>query len=663
MYSKKIAWLGLCALLSIPMQGEAVGDTQILIDRAHYWSKQGRSDMATQAWQAVLSADPANAEALAALADTAKTSRVDTQHEASTPQETSPVRKEPPLEPLLRQEQIPVARSDELNWLTESNPNEVDPSRAAQALNVPAAEIAPINVPVADPVSASVLQSVPVTEAAPVPAPLPIAVLAPAAVSAPAAVTEPKTVPVKIAVSALPQQSDKLAEQLLRRLNPAPSRIAEDTQQGGSLLTSENPSEQEMLDQEKYWQSHGRPDLAAKFRSKTKLPDQSKAVSASVPELVERVGASAPAVTVNRETASDAAAAQRSGPVIPPVAMTVSGLNPASGTVAVKAESARSEPVRAEPSGDELEERAKYWESRGRGDLAAKIRNKTSPAEAKQAEAAEPGRVRRVVAPEPAREPVTRSRPVGRTVAASQPEVGGAAEDIPSVVPPSAQELDERAQYWESRGRSDLAGQIRQKLAGDEPTVNGLRAGPSPRGSLPHQQKISDSQEAARSALEDSLLKNPNSLKTRLDLAQIYRGAGEYGKARVQIDSVLLASPDLPEALFASAQLYAEQHLWRETLLTLERISPASRTADMARLQKTGWAHVQLDRADALVRQGDNQGAEVLLREVAAELAISYNQTKLPEPPPLWNSAGSVRQKNAESATQKQSATKQKRRH
>jgi tetratricopeptide (TPR) repeat protein len=221
----------------------------------------------------------------------------------------------------------------------------------------------------------------------------------------------------------------------------------------------------------------------------------------------------------------------------------------------------------------------------------------------------------------------------------AQPAAGG---DAPSGAPdrtqavatPSRQELNERAQYWEARGRSDLAVQIRQKL-------QVLEAAPISDGSARPGRETgngvgSGTNNAARSALEDSLLRNPDSLKSRLDLGQIYRSTGEISKARAQIDSVLSVNPDLPEAIFASAQVYADQRLWWETLHALEKISPASRTNEMARLQKMAWAHVQIDRADALVRQGNNADAEVLLRRVAVELAVNYNQEMQPEPPALW---------------------------
>lgn len=287
------------------------------------------------------------------------------------------------------------------------------------------------------------------------------------------------------------------------------------------------------------------------------------------------------------------------------------------------------------PSKQELEDRVKYWDTRGRSDLAAKARHQLELAEPKDA----PGDDK----------PLTAGR---RLASDDSPALPGTLENGQASTEPSRQELEERAKYWEARGRSDLADPIRQKLQPTEPDIaskpdpasntaarisrDALHASPPP--VLPVA-KVLDNQDITKSALEDSLLKNPKSLRARLDLAQLYRNAGELALARAQIESVLAYSPDLPEALYASAQLYAEQHLWPETLHTLEKISPISRTANMAMLQKTTWSHVQIDRADALVRQGNSAEAEILLRQVAAELAANYNQTVSAEPPPLWKSA------------------------
>jgi len=308
--------------------------------------------------------------------------------------------------------------------------------------------------------------------------------------------------------------------------------------------------------------------------------------------------------------------------------------------------------INRKPSQQELIDRAAYWDSRGRSDLANNIRKQLTLTEPKQFDspdnAASSGRssanFTNAVKPAAAVTPV-RSETIVSSPAAvvdrvtDQPAAGG---DAPSGAPdrtqavatPSRQELNERAQYWEARGRSDLAVQIRQKL-------QVLEAAPVSDGSVRPGRETgngvgSGTNNAARSALEDSLLRNPGSLKSRLDLGQIYRSTGEISKARAQIDSVLSVNPDLPEAIFASAQVYSDQRLWWETLHALEKISPASRTNEMARLQKMAWAHVQIDRADALVRQGNNADAEVLLKRVAVELAVNYNQEMQPEPPALW---------------------------
>lgn len=347
-------------------------------------------------------------------------------------------------------------------------------------------------------------------------------------------------------------------------------------EEGGALQINETPSDIELQARAKYWDSHGRADLAEKERSRIRR------VAAVSVESVVAVKPASPVVVS-----------------LPPVAE--------SKPVAVTPLNQSQLGAQAQPDTVKSGDKAQYWESRGRRDLAQKARGETQ------------------VIPAGLQAPI-QARIV--TFAASSPE----AASMP-VAKLSHQEQGDSAQYWESRGRSDLAAQIRQKL-GARPLSGGREAVNSP---------VADNQ--ARSALEDSLLKNPNSLKSRLDLAQLYQGAGEFSRARVQIDSVLLSTPDSPAALLTSAQLYAEQRLWMETMHTLERISPVSRTPEMARLQKTSWAHLQLDRADALIRQGKHADAELLLRQVAVELAINVSPAQMAEPPPLWKSSSTSTRK------------------
>jgi len=295
--------------------------------------------------------------------------------------------------------------------------------------------------------------------------------------------------------------------------------------------------------------------------------------------------------------------------------------------------------VSANPSKQELDERAEYWAARGRTDLSAKVQNQiTEPKPVAPARPAPAAPVRTVAAPVAAPvDSVQRVRSVTRTAAGESDQAGS------EMAKPTSQELDDGAQYWEARGRSDLASQLRQKLQSLEP-----RHATLPRNAVQTPavdvEKTKYNQNVAKTALEDALVKNPGSTQARLDLAQIYQSAGEFNKARGLIDGVLAGSPDQPAALYSSAQLYAEQRLWRETLFTLEKISPVSRNDEMGKLQKAAWAHVQIDRADALVRQGNNREAELLLRQVAVELAVNYNQSEPPQTPSLWKS---VTQKKA----------------
>lgn len=212
---------------------------------------------------------------------------------------------------------------------------------------------------------------------------------------------------------------------------------------------------------------------------------------------------------------------------------------------------------------------------------------------------------------------------------------------------PTARELALKATYWQSRGRADLAEQIRRKiqLSAPEQVISSHPVTQSEVTTPKY--TVSKQQSASVSALEDSLLKNPNALKLKLDLVQVYRSIGEIPKARMLIHSLLAESPDLPEALYASAQLYADQHLWMETLHELEKISSVSRTSKMGKLQKSAWAHVQLDRADALARQGRNAEADRVLRQVAAKLVIHDVMMPMSEPPPLWTAPISIKKASA----------------
>ncbi len=267
---------------------------------------------------------------------------------------------------------------------------------------------------------------------------------------------------------------------------------------------------------------------------------------------------------------------------------------------------------------------AQYWESRGRSDLAAKLRGQT----AKPA----PETARPAPIPAPAVNPpaaVPSAAPAARAIVRS--------DNMTAEKSRSPQEMDKQARYWQERGREDLAGEIQQRLQTlQSPPARISSATEASRQPSVRMDNNAPQAITLRPALETNLQSAPDSPDARMHLVQIYRSTGEFNKARAQLESVLAAKPDLPAALYASAQLYADQRLWREALDTLEKISPVSRTQEMANLQKMAWAHIQLDRAEALVRQGRDAEAKVLLRRVALELSINVDQPLMAEPPALW---------------------------
>lgn len=528
MFRKKIVWLALFSLLPVPA---LAAEAQVLTDRAHYWHKLGRSDLAVLAWQELLVIEPDNAEARAGVAQ-------------------------------------------------------------IQVKNIPVENTQPESPPLPSPPAAK-----------------------------PAGVAHVEGIG--------PNYLDHAPLGLI-------TEEPEVAGPGGALVTSDNPSRSELLERARYWDGRGRADLAAKVRNQYQLgedmvsadkassvsrkavPDTQVTPVARAPE-PEPVLAVAPASSPEEKAQywqargrNDLADKVRAPAEVKAPAVIVA-VEPVTSAMPTASDSAKPQ---------DKERQARYWQARGRSDLADKVRG--SAAESSAA-------------------PVRTVTPMSISLSGAESVVA----ELPAM-PPSRQVLSDGAQYWEMHGRNDLADQLRQKLQTMEPASG--RAVYAGRGAAPERTLVSDkninnNQYFAKSSLEDELLKNPNSLKARLDLAQIYRSAGEMAKARVLIDGVLASHPDLPEALYASAGLFAEQRLWPETLHVLEKISPAARTDEMAKLQKMAWAHVQIDRADALVRQGNNIEAELLLRQVAAELAVHANQTSLPEPPPLWKSAVTPRRK------------------
>ncbi|QSI30897.1 tetratricopeptide repeat protein [Variovorax sp. RKNM96] len=133
----------------------------------------------------------------------------------------------------------------------------------------------------------------------------------------------------------------------------------------------------------------------------------------------------------------------------------------------------------------------------------------------------------------------------------------------------------------------------------------------------------------AQRTLEDAMLAAPDSPWVRLDLANIYRRQGLMAEARGVMEGLLMSQPDMPDALYASALLASETGDAASGIQYLERIPAASRTRDMAALQRRLWAQSQAQRAQALARQGQVDAARQVLGQ--AEAALSSDM-----PAELW---------------------------
>lgn len=250
-------------------------------------------------------------------------------------------------------------------------------------------------------------------------------------------------------------------------------------------------------------------------------------------------------------------------------------------------------------------QQADYWRQRGRSDLADALTDQTYSrpysreshliSERDTSVVARPRVTDEVV--QETLSPITRTMPrsYATTRSPDQDEAAKRADGVLAqksrVIP---RNLADSAEYWQRRGRPDMADWFRPHLQSDQP---------------PLQQYSRTAQQTAR------------------------------------MDVVQVSHTNLSDALFAIAQLYVDQQMWRDALQILEKISPISRSAEMERLQRSVWTHVQIERADVLIRQGRNAEAKMLLQRVATELAINPSSANLAEPPPLWGACGVSRQR------------------
>lgn len=123
----------------------------------------------------------------------------------------------------------------------------------------------------------------------------------------------------------------------------------------------------------------------------------------------------------------------------------------------------------------------------------------------------------------------------------------------------------------------------------------------------------------AMQQLEEALLWDPNSPWLRLELARLYHRSGAASEAFGLMDGLLQTSPDMPDALHAAALMSADAKEYALGLAMLEKIPAASRTREMADLQRKLWVRAQIGKAEVLARMGQKaQSAQVLDQALGA---------------------------------------------
>ncbi|MES2489860.1 MAG: cellulose synthase subunit BcsC-related outer membrane protein [Pseudomonadota bacterium] len=121
----------------------------------------------------------------------------------------------------------------------------------------------------------------------------------------------------------------------------------------------------------------------------------------------------------------------------------------------------------------------------------------------------------------------------------------------------------------------------------------------------------------AQADLEDALRLDPTSSWIRLDLAKVYLASGQADKA----DSIMSALSDAgnlsPEQVQVHAYYLEQKGDWAGILQALETLPQESRTPSTVALQNRAWFQYQLQRVDALIKQGDTGNAAEILIDLA----------------------------------------------
>lgn len=178
-------------------------------------------------------------------------------------------------------------------------------------------------------------------------------------------------------------------------------------------------------------------------------------------------------------------------------------------------------------------------------------------------------------------------------------------------------------EVYSRQGRGDEAATLAKRLSPEQVAqLGGLRDLQADGARTRARQRLDVGDAAgAQRILEDAMLAAPDSPWIRLDLANIYRKQGMMAEARGVMDGLLMSTPDMPDALYASALLASDSGDPASGIQYLERIPANSRTRDMTALQRRLWAQQQAQRAQALARSGQVDAARGVLAQAEQSLS------------------------------------------
>jgi Tfp pilus assembly protein PilF len=210
-----------------------------------------------------------------------------------------------------------------------------------------------------------------------------------------------------------------------------------------------------------------------------------------------------------------------------------------------------------------------------------------------------------------------------RTAAGDLPQAEQGYRRVLESKPSDPQALRGLVAVLSRQGRADEALELSRRLTPEQAAQLGSLRDIQVEQARARAKQQADAGDAAgaQRTLEDAMLAAPNSPWVRLDLANMYRRQGLVSEARGVMEGLLMSQPDMPDALFASALLASEIGDAANGIQYLERIPAASRTREMAALQRRLWAQSQAERAQALARQGQAAAARQVLGQAEASLS------------------------------------------